>query len=62
MTLGQKLVDARGKTGLSLASVAKKVGVTKQAVSNWEHDLSRPSDEYKQKLCKLYKVKIDFFF
>jgi DNA-binding XRE family transcriptional regulator len=38
MTLGQRILLARTKRGLSQAKLAKRLGVTRAAVSQWEKD------------------------
>jgi transcriptional regulator with XRE-family HTH domain len=45
-TRGQTLRRLRRKLGLSLADVGKMVGVTRQAVSKWELDLSVPNGNH----------------
>jgi transcriptional regulator with XRE-family HTH domain len=41
-TLGERLHLARRRLRLSQAQVAARVGVTPQAVSQWEHDCATP--------------------
>ena len=41
-TLGKRLMQARGKSGLTQAAVAEKLGVSSQAVSLWERDETTP--------------------
>ena len=54
--------DLRLKRGLTQKAVAKKVGVTREAVSRWEAGVSSPRAELLPKLAKLLRCKIDKFF
>lgn len=45
MTLGEKIKECRKNTNLSQEKLAEKLGVSRQAVTKWETDLSRPSTE-----------------
>ncbi|OUZ13257.1 helix-turn-helix transcriptional regulator, partial [Bacillus pumilus] len=42
MSLGQQLKKFRESQNLSQEDVAKKIGVTRQAVYKWENDKSYP--------------------
>lgn len=41
-TVGKKIRDAREALGLTQDQLAKKLGVTRQAVGNWEKDINLP--------------------
>ena len=41
-TLGKRLMQARGNSGLTQAVVAEKLNVSSQAVSLWERDETTP--------------------
>ena len=41
-TLGKRLMNARGNSGLTQAAVAEKLNVSSQAVSLWERDETTP--------------------
>ncbi len=45
--------------GLSQVELAKKLGVTKQCVSNWENDNVMPSIDMLVKIANLFKVSTD---
>ena len=38
MEIGKKLKDARMRSGFTQESVAEKVNVSRQTISNWERD------------------------
>ena len=52
------LRDARTKRGLSVAEVAKQVGVSASSVYFWETDRVRPRDANLSALCKILKLPI----
>lgn len=52
----------RLKRGLTQEAIAKKIGVTREAVSRWEAGVSSPRTELLPKLSKLLKCKIDELF
>ena len=52
----------RLKRGLTQEAIAKKIGVTREAVSRWEAGVSSPITELLPKLSKLLKCKIDELF
>ncbi len=59
--VGNTLRNLRGKKTVS--EVAKAVGVTPNAITNWERGTRIPRDELKEKIAKYYGVKPgDIFF
>ncbi len=58
-SLGQKLSALRKEHGLTQETVAAWLGVTPQAVSKWENDLSCPDILLLPDLSKLYGVTVD---
>ena len=42
LTLGKRILYHRKRLGLTQDQLAERMGVTAQAVSKWEHDLSCP--------------------
>lgn len=59
-TLGERLRLARRRARLSQARVAERLGVTQQAVSQWETGLQPPNLENVIAAAKLYNVSIDW--
>ena len=51
--IGRKIKAAREGAGLTQEDLAERMEVSRQAVSKWEADLSRPSSENLLRLCKL---------
>ena len=48
------------KAGLNQVEFARKMGITKQCVSNWENDNVVPSVEMLLKLSDFFKVTTDY--
>lgn len=59
MKLGQKLKEARTQAGHSQDTVAKRIGVSRQSVSNWENDRTYPDIGSLLKLSDLYGLSLD---
>lgn len=60
MTLGTKLQNLRKQTGMSQETLAGQLGVSRQAVSRWELDISLPETENIIKLAKIFNVSFDY--
>ena len=45
MTLGEKIQELRKVSGLSQEALAEKMDISRQAISKWETDLSKPSTQ-----------------
>ena len=50
----------RSARGWSQVVLAKRLGVTKQTVSNWENDNIQPSIEMLVRLAKLFQTNTDY--
>lgn len=64
-SLGTILKEARQKKNISQSYLAKKIHVTRQAISSWERDISLPDIQMLNALCKyleLDKTKIIIFY
>ncbi|KZD43684.1 transcriptional regulator [Bacillus cereus] len=59
MSLGQQLKRLRESKGFSQEDVAKKIGITRQAVYKWEHDKSCPDIDNLILLSEMYNVTLD---
>lgn len=60
MSLGQRLRAARLKKELTQDAVAAKVGITFQALSNYERDVRDPDTDILTRLASLYGVSADY--
>ena len=57
--LSENIKELRIQYGLSQVELAKRLGVTKQFVSNWENDNVLPSIEMLVKLADFFRVSTD---
>ncbi len=60
MLLNENIKSLRISTGLNQVEFAKKIGVSKQCVSNWENDNVLPSIEMLVKLSDFFNVSTDY--
>lgn len=60
MTLGEKIKEARKKSGLTQEQFAEKLCVSRQAVTKWESDKGTPDVENLKAISELLNVSIDF--
>lgn len=58
--LHQRIRLLRQARNMSQVELAKRLGVTKQSVSNWENDNIQPSIEMLIKLSSFFKVTTDY--
>ena len=59
-TIGKKLIKLRGEK--TVREVAEALGVTRQAIWNYENDIRVPKDEMKVKIAKLYNSSVQEIF
>lgn len=57
--LGKNIAHYRKEKGLSQEKIAEYMCVSRQAVTKWESDVSRPSTENLLKLAQLLEVKVE---
>ena len=58
--LNQRLRALRQGRNISQVELARRLGVTKQGVSNWENDNIQPSIEMLVKLARVFSVSTDY--
>lgn len=58
-TLGKRIVEHRKRLGLTQDALAEKLGITAQAVSKWENDLSCPDITMLPKLAEIFDISTD---
>lgn len=61
MNMSKKLKYQRKKNNLSQGDVAKRLHITRQAISQWETERSRPDLENLQLISQIYKVNLTYF-
>lgn len=59
MSLGNNIKELRIKKQMSQEKIAEELGVSRQAVSKWETELSYPDTENLISLAKLFQVTVD---
>ena len=59
MKFGNKLVKLRKEYKLSQEDLADKLGVSRQTISNWELNVTKPDVEYIKKISKVFYISID---
>lgn len=60
MSLGSRIASMRGYRRLTQEELGGIVGVSKQTMSGWEHDSSRPNADYLRKLCVALDCSADY--
>ncbi|MBO5130551.1 MAG: helix-turn-helix transcriptional regulator [Oscillospiraceae bacterium] len=58
--LGQRISEMRALLGWNQVELARKLGVAKQTVSNWENENIQPSIEMLLRLSKIFGVSTDY--
>ena len=58
--LNQRIRTLRLARNISQVELAKRLGVSKQSVSNWENDNIQPSIEMLKKLAGVFGVSTDY--
>ena len=59
MTLGERFKECRQKSGMSQEKVAELIGVSRQAVTKWEADISMPNTENLFTLAEIFSTTVD---
>ena len=59
MSLGNRILELRKKTGLSQEQLGEKVNVTRQTISNWELGETAPNPEQLKLLSQIFHISID---
>lgn len=57
---GEILQNLRKSNGMSQVELGRKLGVTKQAVSNWENNNILPSVDLLIRIAKFFSVSTDY--
>lgn len=61
MSLGNKILELRKKSGLSQEQLGEKVDVTRQTISNWETNKFYPDIKSISLLFNIFHVTLDYF-
>lgn len=58
--LNEKIKELRLMNGYNQVELAKRLGLTKQTISNWENNNIQPSIEMLEALADLFSVSTDY--
>ena len=58
-TLGRRISSNRKRLGLTQDALAERLGITAQAISKWENDLSCPDITMLPKLAEIFDISTD---
>lgn len=61
MTTGQRIKEARKKTGLTQKGLAEKLGIAYQTLAQWENDLRNPKRETLEKIAYALEISASYF-
>lgn len=56
----ERIKELRNSLGINQVEFGKKLGVTKQCVSNWENGSIQPSVDMLIKICKAFSISSDY--
>ena len=59
-TIGEILSEARNNKKISQDTLAQKIHVSRQSISNWENDIRIPDKEILEKLCNVLNLDYNF--
>ena len=59
MTIGQRIRTLRKENGLFQEELAKKIGVSRQAIASWELDRTLPSMKNAYAMAEIFNCDID---
>ena len=59
MDLGNKIIKLRKKEKLSQEALSDKLGVTRQTISNWELNITKPDILQIKKISEVFNISID---
>ncbi|HBK01674.1 MAG TPA: hypothetical protein DDY77_01395 [Clostridiales bacterium] len=59
-TLGQKLKELRHSKNLTTKQVAEAIGLTRNAITNYESNIREPSLSVLKSLCDFFDVSADY--
>lgn len=60
MSIGTRIAAMRGYRRMNQTTLGGLIGVSKQTISNWEHDCRRPDAEDVRNLCKALDCLADY--
>ena len=58
--LGDRIREIRQSRGMSQVELGKRIGVSKQSISNWENENIQPSIDMLIRIAKVFSVTTDY--
>lgn len=62
LMIGDKIKNLRKASNMTQLDLAKKLGVTRTVISNWEANINKPNIDLVANMCKTFCVSPDYFF
>ena len=62
MDIGSRIRDLRKSHDITIVALARKIGLTREYLSNLEHNVNTPSLSTLQKICDALEVSMAEFF
>ena len=59
MSFGENLINLRRQKGWSQDDLANNLNISRQAISKWETDISKPDVDNLERISKIFSVTID---
>ena len=60
MSIGERIVQLRSQKNMSQGQLAQSLGVSRQAISKWENDLSSPDTIHLIKLSDILDTEVEY--
>ena len=60
MKLNEKIIELRKKNGLSQEEFGEKINVSRQAISKWESEQTKPDIDKIKEIAKQFNVSFDY--
>lgn len=61
-TMGQIIRELREERKMSQTKLGELIGVSKNAISHYERNTRTPSDEYKEAICDVFNIDMDYLY
>lgn len=58
--IGERIRELRERNGMTQTVLARRLGLSRSAINNWEMGISVPSTQYIVELSRFFKVSTDF--
>lgn len=59
MTIGNKITELRKKENMTIEKLSRKIGISRQTLSNWESDITSPNLKEAKEIASIFQVSLD---